>query len=156
MAKRPTRSDGAGAAEANDAGTVASAPKSRPRSKSAREVGAAAVANREADVVKLDETGSPAAENISSVLGGGVAGNDRGAGDRGDDVIQQAPGDAVSSRTDFGSATENTSTASEPSEEDIRLRAYEMYLERGGEHGRDYDDWVRAAEELRRKRTTGD
>ena len=30
-------------------------------------------------------------------------------------------------------------------------RAYEMYLERGGQHGLDFDDWVRAERELRRR-----
>jgi hypothetical protein len=39
-----------------------------------------------------------------------------------------------------------------PSEEDIRLRAYHRYLERGGGHGLDYDDWLEAERELRRKR----
>ena len=42
--------------------------------------------------------------------------------------------------------------ASEPSEEDIRLRAYHRYLHRGGEHGRHVDDWVEAEQELRRKK----
>ena len=31
---------------------------------------------------------------------------------------------------------------SEPSEEDIRMRAYQRYLERGGGHGADFDDWL--------------
>ena len=41
---------------------------------------------------------------------------------------------------------------SEPSDEEIRARAYEMYLERGGNHGLDFDDWVRAERELRQRR----
>jgi hypothetical protein len=36
----------------------------------------------------------------------------------------------------------------EPSAEDIARRAHELYLERGGEHGRDVEDWVRAEKEL--------
>ncbi|MGE5245361.1 MAG: DUF2934 domain-containing protein [Betaproteobacteria bacterium] len=44
---------------------------------------------------------------------------------------------------------ESTSMASDPSNEDIRMRAYHLYLERGGRHGRDFDDWVRAERELR-------
>lgn len=60
--------------------------------------------------------------------------------------VQQPPGDASPARTT------SESMASEPSEEDIRLRAYHMYLERGGDHGRDFDDWLKATEELRRKR----
>ena len=55
--------------------------------------------------------------------------------------VQQAPGDASAARP-----------SSEPSDEEIRARAYEMYLERGGDHGRDFDDWVRAERELRQRR----
>jgi hypothetical protein len=46
----------------------------------------------------------------------------------------------------------STSMGSEPSEEDIRLRAYHRYLERGGGHGRDYDDWLEAERELKGRR----
>jgi Protein of unknown function (DUF2934) len=41
------------------------------------------------------------------------------------------------------------SMASEPSEDDIRIRAYHRYLERGGGHGMDFDDWLEAERELR-------
>jgi hypothetical protein len=41
---------------------------------------------------------------------------------------------------------------SEPSEEDIRMRAYQKFLERGGEHGRHLDDWVEAERELKEGR----
>jgi hypothetical protein len=40
--------------------------------------------------------------------------------------------------------------ASEPSEEDIRLRAYHRFLQRGAGHGYDFDDWLEAERELRR------
>ena len=36
-----------------------------------------------------------------------------------------------------------------PSEADIRLRAYERYLERGGGHGMDFEDWLHAEQELK-------
>ena len=39
-----------------------------------------------------------------------------------------------------------------PTDEEIRARAYEMYLERGGDDGLDFDDWVRAERELRQRR----
>ena len=39
--------------------------------------------------------------------------------------------------------------ASEPSEEEIRIRAYRRYLERGGSHGRDSEDWLEAERELK-------
>ena len=37
-------------------------------------------------------------------------------------------------------------------EEQIRLRAYELYEERGREDGHDFDDWLRAEEEITTKK----
>jgi hypothetical protein len=37
----------------------------------------------------------------------------------------------------------------QPSEEDIRVRAYHRYLERGAGHGTDFDDWVEAEKDLK-------
>src|SRR4051794_8518828 len=45
--------------------------------------------------------------------------------------------------------TTSVSMASEPSEEDVRLRAYHRYPERGGGHGMDFEDWLAAKRELR-------
>jgi len=42
--------------------------------------------------------------------------------------------------------------ASEPSEEEIRTRAYRRYLERGGGDGQDFDDWLEAEKELKSSR----
>lgn len=39
--------------------------------------------------------------------------------------------------------------SSEPSEEDIRLRAYQRYLARGRGDGADFEDWLEAERELR-------
>jgi hypothetical protein len=39
----------------------------------------------------------------------------------------------------------------EPSEEEIRNRAYLRYLERGGGDGMDFEDWVQAEKELKLK-----
>jgi len=68
----------------------------------------------------------------------------------------QAP-NAIDQAPDTGGATEgpmigSASMASEPREEEIRMRAYRRYLERGGGDGQDFDDWVAAEEELRRPR----
>jgi hypothetical protein len=41
------------------------------------------------------------------------------------------------------------SMGSEPSEQDIRMRAYQRYLERGGDHGQDFEDWLAAERELK-------
>lgn len=42
-----------------------------------------------------------------------------------------------------------SSMQAEPSDEEIRLRAYQRYLERGGGHGLEFEDWVEAERELR-------
>jgi hypothetical protein len=39
--------------------------------------------------------------------------------------------------------------ASDVSESDIARRAFELYCDRGCEHGQDVDDWLRAEDELR-------
>ena len=41
------------------------------------------------------------------------------------------------------------SMASGPSEDDIRMRAYHRYLERGGGDGMDFTDWLEAERELK-------
>jgi hypothetical protein len=46
-------------------------------------------------------------------------------------------------------ATRNDSMGSEPSEEEIRMRAYRRYLERGGTDGLHFEDWMEAERELR-------
>ncbi len=43
----------------------------------------------------------------------------------------------------------STILSAEPTEEQIRIRAYERYLERGGGHGMDFEDWLEAKRELR-------
>ena len=35
-----------------------------------------------------------------------------------------------------------------PTGEEIELRAYQIYIERGGAHGQDVEDWVQAKREL--------
>ena len=41
--------------------------------------------------------------------------------------------------------------ANAPSLEEIRLRVYELHLEKGCAHGRDLDDWLQAERELAAK-----
>ena len=43
---------------------------------------------------------------------------------------------------------EDVSANHRPSHEEIRLRAYEIYLERGGLPGNELDDWLQAEREL--------
>lgn len=46
----------------------------------------------------------------------------------------------------------SSSMGSEPSEADVRMRAYQRFLERGGGHGQDFEDWVVAEQELKNGR----
>ena len=46
-------------------------------------------------------------------------------------------------------AEETASTEAEPSLEAIAERAYDIYMARGGAHGKDSDDWLAAELELR-------
>jgi hypothetical protein len=39
-----------------------------------------------------------------------------------------------------------------PNQDDIAREAYLRYLKRGGDHGRDFDDWLEAERELRSRR----
>jgi len=61
--------------------------------------------------------------------------------------VTDAP-DADDASDDFAAAD----TGPSPSEEDIRTRAYHRYLERGGGHGQDFNDWVEAERELKNGR----
>ncbi|HZC80838.1 MAG TPA: DUF2934 domain-containing protein [Nitrospiraceae bacterium] len=45
----------------------------------------------------------------------------------------------------------NTSAADSPRIEEIRIRAYEIYIDRGGQPGHDVDDWLQAEQELEPK-----
>jgi hypothetical protein len=49
----------------------------------------------------------------------------------------------------------SSSMGSEPSEEDIRLRAYHRFLERGGRHGEHFNDWLQAEEDLKWRGRSG-
>ena len=85
-------------------------------------------------------------------VGAAVAGGQDQAGAMSDEFLGegQTPGEPVQGESQ--SEVRSTSMASEPSEEDIRLRAYHRYLERGAGHGRDYDDWLEAERELKGRR----
>lgn len=43
-----------------------------------------------------------------------------------------------------------------PGADEIRVRAYELYLERGGLGGNEVEDWLKAESELRGPRTLDD
>jgi len=49
-------------------------------------------------------------------------------------------------------AVSKPATGSQPTREAIALRAYELYLERGGAPGHELEDWTRAERELSQKK----
>lgn len=61
------------------------------------------------------------------------------------------PGRASTSESK--SEVQEKRVTSVPTAEEIRLRAYEMYVERGGIHGLDTDDWLQAERELSARNT---
>jgi hypothetical protein len=64
-----------------------------------------------------------------------------------------AAAEEAGARVDVSEAENRSiSMGSSPSEEDIRLRAYQRYLERGGGHGMDFEDWLEAERELKKER----
>lgn len=53
-----------------------------------------------------------------------------------------------SSRLGTDQVGSRTSSRKNPLMEDIERRAYEIYLGRGGTHGRDMDDWLQAERQV--------
>jgi len=49
--------------------------------------------------------------------------------------------------------TNGAAPAAQPSDNDIRVRAYHRYLERGGAPGGDFDDWLEAEKDLKPTRS---
>lgn len=45
-------------------------------------------------------------------------------------------------------ARTSVSPSPEPGDEEIRIRAYHRYLERGGHHGTEFEDWLEARRDL--------
>src|SRR6476646_11682281 len=58
-------------------------------------------------------------------------------------------GTGIASEAGDDAPLESMAMGSEPSEEDIRMRAYQRFLERGGGHGSDFEDWLEAERELK-------
>jgi hypothetical protein len=46
--------------------------------------------------------------------------------------------------------------ANKPSREEVEIRAYEIYLERGGQNGNELDHWLAAEEELTSRASRSD
>jgi Protein of unknown function (DUF2934) len=67
-------------------------------------------------------------------------------------VESQRPSDDEPGSRPEALTSESVSMGSEPSEDDIRTRAYHRYLERGNAPGNDFEDWLEAERDLREKR----
>lgn len=61
-------------------------------------------------------------------------------------VKERIAGREIKPQTD-----DRVSTVQRPSPEEIRRRAFEIHIERGGIHGCDIDDWTQAEKELTEK-----
>jgi len=59
------------------------------------------------------------------------------------------PSNTPGRRLAAAAETSPTRTAIPPSHEQIAARAYEIFIARGGQDGRDQDDWYQAESELR-------
>jgi hypothetical protein len=120
---------------------------------------------------EADDTTTPAPTNREP-RGGSRAGTDEGrqpqaggrprtARDEGERPTAEEPppqpSDTAAARPRTNEPTGGEETANtdrgasdlEPTEEEIRVRAYLLFIERGGEHGMDFEDWVRAERELK-------
>jgi hypothetical protein len=54
--------------------------------------------------------------------------------------------------TEKSSSESQPQTASgDPTREEVELRAHQIYVERGGAHGQDVEDWLQAERELLEK-----
>jgi hypothetical protein len=60
--------------------------------------------------------------------------------------------DPAADRASDMSAPDGRAKSREPSDEEIRMRAYHRYVERGRSDGRDFEDWLYAEQELRGRR----
>jgi hypothetical protein len=55
----------------------------------------------------------------------------------------------MATKTTESPAAENTGRGRrDASDEEVAIRAHEIFMNRGGEHGRDLDDWMQAKREL--------
>ena len=132
MAKKTTSRSNA--EPKSDAMQASASPKPRSRSRSAK------TTQSDAPVAMADDR----ATSVADVNGIPTT----SSADTGLTLLEDR---ARASATNGSGESTSVSMASEPSEEDIRMRAYHRYLERGAGHGLDFDDWVEAERELRDK-----
>jgi hypothetical protein len=68
-------------------------------------------------------------------------------------MTSKGEGPGIQKKLQVGNLPEETPAqlAGRPTYEEICQRAYEIFLERGGQHGEDLGDWLRAEQELKAK-----
>ena len=64
-------------------------------------------------------------------------------------MAKKTPASTPAPRKRATSKKQAPSTAPTASDEDIRIRAYHRYLERGAGHGSDFEDWLEAEKDLK-------
>ena len=67
----------------------------------------------------------------------------------GEPAAPAEPSRTVSSPKERADAGAERASPASPTTEQIAVRAYEIFLARGGEHGRAEEDWLQAERELR-------
>jgi len=94
-----------------------------------------------------DTTSAPANRELRT---GGRTGRNRTAREtQGAATEEQAPQTAT---TFAAGPRDDASNEYAPTEDEIRYRAYLLYVERGGGHGMDFEDWLQAERELKNRR----
>ena len=63
--------------------------------------------------------------------------------------IERSEGDVAIGQAISNPSPLSASSGAGPSDEQIRARAYQRYLERGRNHGADFEDWLAAERELK-------
>jgi hypothetical protein len=109
-------------------------------------------------MAKRKQTPSQANDSASATPAQPKTRRSRASTERGTDTMGSYPGvegneeNPNPARTTADERSGSMSMASAPSDEDIRMRAYQRYLERGGGHGLEFDDWLEAERELKPRR----
>ena len=105
------------------------------------------MAKKHAD--KIDPAAKPRAPRRVPKRAGAAAPADVAA--RATSTEQRAEASDMTSSALTSDTPAEVTAADRPSYDDIARAAYDRYLSRGASHGRDFDDWLDAERELRKK-----
>jgi hypothetical protein len=103
---------------------------------------------------EADDTNTASANREARSSGARTEGRQSAAGER-NRTTRGTQGTATEELTpqtdDTFAALAHDSSEYAPTEEEIRYRAYLLYIERGGGHGLDFEDWLQAERELKNR-----